>query len=130
MKGFFCKAVMINVTDRTSTIRHLDEALLRASIGGKGLGAKLLLEYNQPGIDPLGPENHMIIASGPLAGSSLSSCIPAINGHCMPCHKRCVVRQKPCCRFSNLFRRAEPAYGIQRYADRLIVRNFLHKTFV
>ena len=71
MKGFFCKAVMINVTDRTSTIRHLDEALLRASIGGKGLGAKLLLEDNQPGVDPLGPENHMIIASGPLAGSSL-----------------------------------------------------------
>ena len=66
MKGFFSEALVINVTDRTSTIKHLDEPLLRSSLGGKGLGAKLLLEYNRPGVDPLGPETTSSSPQAPL----------------------------------------------------------------
>ena len=39
-------------------------------LGGKGLGTVFLVRELAAGIDPLGPENKMIIAAGPLTGTS------------------------------------------------------------
>jgi len=38
-------------------------------IGGRGLVAKIMNKEVAPGIDPLGAENKLIIAGGPLAGT-------------------------------------------------------------
>ena len=38
-------------------------------LGGKGLGLKLLYDRMEPGIDPLGPENIMVICTGVLMGT-------------------------------------------------------------
>jgi aldehyde:ferredoxin oxidoreductase len=46
------------------------EALLRAFIGGYGLGARVLYERMPQGADPLGPENILGFVTGPLTGTS------------------------------------------------------------
>ena len=71
MKGYFFKLLKIDVTGKTYHIEDIDQSIMEDGIGGKGLGTQLLLDNNPPGVDPLGPDNHLIIASGPLSGSSL-----------------------------------------------------------
>ncbi len=71
MKGYFFKLLKIDVTRKTFHIEDIDQGIMEANIGGKGLGTQLLLDINPPGVDPLGPDNNLIIASGPLTGSSL-----------------------------------------------------------
>ena len=39
-------------------------------LGGKGLGAWLLYTEQAPGVDPLGPDNHLIFHNGPLTGTT------------------------------------------------------------
>jgi len=44
-------------------------------LGGKGLGALILYNSTRPGLDPLSPENPLIISTGPLTGTlAPSSC--------------------------------------------------------
>jgi len=38
-------------------------------IGGCGIGLRLLADLLKPGIDPLSPENPVIIGAGPLVGT-------------------------------------------------------------
>ena len=71
MKGYFFKVLKIDVTKKIFHVEDIDPDIMEASIGGKGLGTQLLLDNNPPGVDPLGPDNHLIITSGPLTGSSL-----------------------------------------------------------
>ncbi len=71
MKGCFFKLLKIDVTRKTFLVEDIDQNIMEASIGGKGLGTQLLLDNNPPNVDPLGPDNQLIIALGPLAGSSL-----------------------------------------------------------
>jgi len=40
----------------------------RRYLGGKGLGARYLYEALDPGVDPLGPDNVLLFALGPLTG--------------------------------------------------------------
>jgi len=51
---------------RTLTLPEADWLQL---LGGKGLGAKLLLQRLPPGSDPLGPDNPLIFTAGLLTGS-------------------------------------------------------------
>ncbi|MBI2878046.1 MAG: 4Fe-4S binding protein [Candidatus Tectomicrobia bacterium] len=41
-----------------------------ASIGGRGINLRLLYREVEPGADPLGPENALILGVGPLAGTA------------------------------------------------------------
>ena len=47
--------------------------MLRAFIGGTGLGAWLLFRHCPPGADPLGPESPLILVTSPLVGSRLTT---------------------------------------------------------
>lgn len=47
----------------------LDEALVESYVGGTGYAARLLWDELKPGIDPLGPENKLVISTGPLTGT-------------------------------------------------------------
>ena len=38
-------------------------------IGGYGIGSKILYDETGPETDPLGPENRLIFATGPLTGT-------------------------------------------------------------
>jgi len=71
MKGFYNRLLHIDMTRQTYETQVVSDNLLENTLGGKGLAVHLLLELNPPGVDPLAPENHMVIAAGPAAGSSI-----------------------------------------------------------
>ena len=46
---------------------------LQQYLGQRGLGSKYLSEEADPACDPLGPDNRLIMAAGPLTGTSAST---------------------------------------------------------
>ena len=69
MKGFFNKVLRINLAQESFFYEDISDDVLAATLGGKGFASYLLLEKNQPGIDPLDEGNHFIIATGPANGT-------------------------------------------------------------
>jgi len=61
------KVLYINLTKKDITVRARPE-LFTTYLGGTGVGIKLLEEECPPGTDPLGPENPIIFAVGPISG--------------------------------------------------------------
>lgn len=71
MHGYYNRILTIDLSQKRSTIETLPDEVLKEWFGGRGLATKLLLERNPPGVDPLQPENHLIIATGPFCGGRL-----------------------------------------------------------
>ena len=74
--GYFRKHLVVDLTEGRAERRDLDDAFLEKYIGGRGFGAKLVwdnLVRHQFKVDPLGPENLLVIAPGPLTGTYLPS---------------------------------------------------------
>ena len=69
IKGYAGRILEIDLADRSFSFDELDEETARLYIGGKGYGTRLLYDLTEPGIDPLGPANPLIFATGPLNGS-------------------------------------------------------------
>ena len=69
MKGFFKRLLIIDVASQSSHSEDIDEKLLRKYMGGKGFATHLLLEHIPPNVDPLSPENCLIIGLGPATDS-------------------------------------------------------------
>lgn len=67
--GYTGNILRVNLTKKSSTVESLDYREARRFVGGRGLAAKLLFDELQPGIDPLGPENKLIFATGPVTGT-------------------------------------------------------------
>ncbi|QCS43995.1 aldehyde ferredoxin oxidoreductase family protein [Natrinema versiforme] len=61
----------IDVGDRTAETEDIDD-LLESSIGGRALGTKLAHDRIPFDADPLGPENRLFFATGPLQHSMMS----------------------------------------------------------
>ncbi len=89
--GYFRKHLAVDLSAGRAERLDLDEALLEKYVGGRGFGAKLvwdnLLRHGRGAkadgraggvgdlleLDPLGPENLLVIAPGPLTGAYLPS---------------------------------------------------------
>ena len=71
MLGFYNRVLHIDLSSRESRVEALDDEVLRAGLGGKGLGSQLLLREAAPGVDPLSPANPFIIACGPLTATAM-----------------------------------------------------------
>jgi len=74
--GYFKKHLHIDLTNGSAEVRGLSDAFIDKYIGGRGFGAKLVwdnLRKHDFKIDPLGPENLIAIAPGPLTGVYLPS---------------------------------------------------------
>ena len=69
IKGYAGRVLEVDLTGRQFAFGELDEETARLYIGGKGYGTRLLYDRTAAGIDPLGPENLLIFATGPLNGS-------------------------------------------------------------
>ncbi len=77
--GYNGKMVRVDLTDGSVKIETIDEAFCRKYIGGAGFVSYFLLKEIAPGIDPLGPENKLIFAVGPITGIPL----PGSGRHCV-----------------------------------------------
>jgi aldehyde:ferredoxin oxidoreductase len=67
---FFGRIAHIDLTRKTVTTETVGDDLYQKIIGGKGLGVYLLMSHLKPDTNPLSPDNILIIANGPLTGSS------------------------------------------------------------
>ena len=71
--GYHGRVCTVDLGDGSTHVRVLPDALLRATIGGAGLGARLLLDESPAGVDPLAPEAALVVALSPLVGSPLTT---------------------------------------------------------
>ncbi len=67
--GWHGKLLRVNLTAQTCVVEDLNPAWAKQFIGGRGLGSKYLTEEIAPNVDPLGPDNKLIFATGPLTGT-------------------------------------------------------------
>jgi len=60
------KALVVDLTTKTTQEQEVPQKYYDQYIGGRGLGARLLHDFVAPTTDPLAPENALIFVSGPL----------------------------------------------------------------
>lgn len=63
--------VNLSKTGNEFSTEKIDDEVLKQYIGGRALGVKLLTDMLNPKIDPLSPENVLLFAVGPFAGTSV-----------------------------------------------------------
>src|SRR5512143_4190482 len=73
MHGFHGQLLHIDLNCGKSSRLPLEEARLRAFLGGIGLGTSLLYDYAPAGVEPFAPANPLIFASAPLVGTGLTT---------------------------------------------------------
>lgn len=61
----------VDLTSGAWSVSELDDADLQRFVGGKTLAAKLLWDHLAPGVDPLAPENVVVLTPGPFTGSGV-----------------------------------------------------------
>ena len=71
MFGYVGRILRVNLRDGSLRTVELDPELARRFIGGRGLAAWLLYSELTPDVDPLGPANLLVLATGPFAGSPI-----------------------------------------------------------
>ena len=69
--GYTGKILRINLSSKSSKEEPLPEEMAQNFLGGAGFGIKHLFDEVKPGTDPLGPENKLIFAPGPLTGAGV-----------------------------------------------------------
>ena len=68
-KGWKGKLLRVDLTAGTCKSEALNEAWAKDYIGGRGLASKYLTEEISPDVEPMSPENKLIMATGPLTGT-------------------------------------------------------------
>jgi aldehyde:ferredoxin oxidoreductase len=61
----------VDLTSGAWSIVAIDDAVLEKFVGGKTLAARLLWDNLVPGVDPLSPENVIVLTPGPFTGSGV-----------------------------------------------------------
>ncbi len=70
--GHVGQVLRVNLTDRTTDVERPDESWYRRYVGGSAVVAYFLLSEVAADCDPLGPQNKLIFATGPLTGVPLA----------------------------------------------------------
>src|SRR5712691_1216877 len=71
--GYFGRALIVDASNGTSETLKLPDDLLRAYVGGAGLGAWLMHHLGPPGIDPLSAQAPLAYVFSPLVGTPLTT---------------------------------------------------------
>ncbi|MEE8353743.1 MAG: aldehyde ferredoxin oxidoreductase N-terminal domain-containing protein, partial [Dehalococcoidales bacterium] len=71
ISGYAGRVLYVNLTDGSSRVEPLDERLAASLIGGFGINNRLAWDLMPGGVDPLSPENLIIIGAGPFAGTAI-----------------------------------------------------------
>lgn len=66
--GWFGKALRVNLSSGVITDEDIEQKILAAWIGGRGLGTWIVAREVPPRCNPLGVENKLVFSAGPLAG--------------------------------------------------------------
>jgi aldehyde:ferredoxin oxidoreductase len=71
--GWARKILRVNLTTGTVKVEPLNMDWASKYLGQRGLATKYFVEEVDPKVDPLGPDNKMIMATGPLTGTAAST---------------------------------------------------------
>jgi aldehyde:ferredoxin oxidoreductase len=71
--GYFGRALVVDLADASAERLPLPDDVLRAYIGGAGLGAWLMHRLAPPRVDPLSPEAPLAFCFSPLVGTPLTT---------------------------------------------------------
>ncbi len=69
--GYTGNILRVDLTNEKTSIENPDDLFYRRYIGGEGIVVYYLLKELKVGTDPLGPENKLIFANGPLTGFAI-----------------------------------------------------------
>ncbi len=67
--GMTCKILRVDLSSGETSLEERDERYYRKWLGGSGLIAQILLTEVPAGVDALGPENKLVFALSPVAGT-------------------------------------------------------------
>jgi len=67
--GYAGRILRIDLSSGAVKTEPLKEEVAKKYIGGIGLGIRLLLDNSEAGVDPLSPENPLILTTGPFSGT-------------------------------------------------------------
>lgn len=70
--GYNGKILRVNLSNNSISTEEIQGPFCRKYLGGAGFVAYFLLKELQAGVDPLGPDNKLVFATGPLTGIKLS----------------------------------------------------------
>jgi aldehyde:ferredoxin oxidoreductase len=73
MYGWNGRFLRVDLGKRKAVVQNYDAQLARSFLGGRGFAVKILWDELKPGMDPLSPENKLVIAAGPLTAFPLVS---------------------------------------------------------
>lgn len=68
------RVLRVDLSAQTSAVEPLDPEWARLFVGGKGLLLRYLWEDLPEGADALSPENPLVLATGPFAGTAAATC--------------------------------------------------------
>lgn len=68
-KGYRGKTIVVDLTKQSFLVKETDPLLIENYLGGRGWAIKYLYDNLSQGIDPLSPENILIVSLGPLTGT-------------------------------------------------------------
>lgn len=72
MNGYAGKLLRVNLSNRNIAVETPEEGFYRRYFGGTGFIGYYLLKEVSKGVDPLGPDNKLIFALGPMTGHPLA----------------------------------------------------------
>ena len=72
--GFAGQILYVDLTTGDSSKEPLDLDMAEKYFGGHGIAYKLAFDLIKPGVDPLSPDNPVIVSAGPLVGTSVPGC--------------------------------------------------------
>ena len=78
MLGYAGKVLYVDLTAGKTRTEKLDEDIAKKYVGGIGLGMRLWLANSKTGVNPLSPENPIVLALGPVSGTMFPT---GGNGH-------------------------------------------------
>jgi aldehyde:ferredoxin oxidoreductase len=67
--GYTGKILEVNLSNGKIEIKSIKEGDQRKFIGGSGLAANIFFDSVDPNVDPLSPENPLIVMTGPIVGT-------------------------------------------------------------
>lgn len=72
MKGHFGHYLVVHLSKEEIDEYEVPEDWIKKHIGGRGVGARILLEELKPETVPLGPENIILFGTGPFQGTGIA----------------------------------------------------------
>ena len=68
--GYMGKVLRVNLTTKNISVEDLSEQMAKDFMGGAGFGVKYIYDEVPANADPLGEENKLVFAVGPLSGTA------------------------------------------------------------